>query len=129
MQITMDKADLLKVLEKNLAAAKAEDERLKKKHQLEEQRYLHRFQANLSAALKWDYKTAKRCNFCAGVSSSRYSDDGPSCPTANAPAIASIIRQVKLAKAPSHSFSPDSDVGEAVYWQPESERAKKTICD
>jgi hypothetical protein len=123
MIIVMDKSELLDRLEDRLKAAQAEDAKAKKKHEADERAALVKFRENIRSAMSWDYTTAKRKGFRAGL------DDGPNCPRPEASEIHTAIALVDPDKRKVQHINSDSIVGRAILWLPKSERQKKSLCD
>lgn len=125
MNVFMKKSDILIRLEKNLAAAKAEDEATKQRHIAEEIEVHDKFRRLIGAALKWDYKTAKKNDFTVRIPYS----DVPRCPLLRAAPIERIIRDIKADIRERMSVSPGTDLHNSVFWEASGAKKKTTVCD
>lgn len=124
MIIVMDKTELLDKLGERLKAAKAEDIRAKKQHEIDEQNTLKRFREAIRLALSWDYRRAKKENFCAGI------EKYPSCPKSDAGLIQRSIQLVSLDNQKTQRIDSErSTIAEALLWLPPEDRPKKSLCD
>lgn len=126
MTICMTKSELLAQLKANLKAAEAIDAKAIAKHKIDEETYLQKFRKSLAVAAKWDYATAKKHSFRAGVGDGYRS--GPSCPKLEAVAIRRVIRQVELDNRDKYQFLPDSDIGQSLLWKSPAERRRDEAC-
>lgn len=125
MNISMTKDELLARLKEQLAIAEAEDRRAAEVHEKEEQQALERFRAKLKAALKWDYKTAKKSRYSRDLSM-----ESPDCPRLEAPFFKNLITSLKLdTREQKFNLSDGGDLHRAVTWLPASRRPKETVCD
>jgi hypothetical protein len=125
MTIVMSKTELLATLDKVLERAKREDDRIAKKHQADEQAALEKFRKRLREVLNWNWHKVKEIGYA------ELRPDKPSCPFLQSPHIERAIRELKLDKRKNEqmNIAPGSDIHAALTWLPESERAKKTVCD
>lgn len=126
MNVTIERAALIKQLELNLAAAKKEDERIIARHAEEEEKALALFRSRLSAAMKWDYEKVKKQKFETGVGY----HERPTCPRSEATRIALILNSVKLdTRKGNFTASPKTDLYDAIHWLPASKRPKADMCE
>ena len=120
----MSKADVLTALKKQLSIAEAEDKKAAAKHHAEEWAALKKFKAKLTAALKWDYKTAKKSPY-GGIRL-----ESPSCPRLEAKRFRFLIEQVQRDQRKSdYTFGETHDIAHALAWLPAHKRLKDTVCD
>lgn len=118
--ITIEKQDLLGMLEDSLSLAQREDEKSLAKHRKDEQAALERFKCELRALLKLDYAKAKKA-------SSVYFH-GPSCPMVKANRIKAAIQQVKIdSRKGPYRLQQNHEWYTAATWKPDAE--KKALCD
>lgn len=133
--ISMSKANLLKLLEKKLQQAKAEDVRIAKKHIADENAALAKLQAELRAVLRLPYTAIKKkVQYSEEL---RFDFEAPACPILTATPIQRVIKMVKLDErrvdkvgneAP-YQIRDDDEIHKAIVWEPEASRPKTTVCD
>lgn len=122
MNIKITRESLIEKLKAQVVLAKAEDQRKLKAHQHAEEVALQKFRLKLRAALKWDYKTARK--------SHHVYLEGPSCPRPEATSIEAILKMVELDQHKGDwSIKQGSDIGSALAWVPASKRPPDTLCD
>jgi hypothetical protein len=121
--ISITREELLEKLLAAKAKADREDAKAAAAHEAKEQAALRKFRAELRAAMKWDWKTAKR-------KYGRVEFESPSCPARHARHIELAIAQVKMdSRKGRFHLSDQSDWYRAASWLPDSERPKASVCD
>lgn len=124
MKMTLERKNIIEILQRNLKLAKVQDAAVVKKHKAAEEVHMSRFRTKLREALTWDYQTAKGNNF-----ESERVYNPPACPLLEAADIDRWLRIMKLDQREVIAFENDKEIGLAITWIPMAERLASKACD
>lgn len=128
MDFQFSKAALLQALENRRKWAIALDAKNIRKHAAAEVSYLTLFKKELKAALKWDYKTAKKNGFRLPSFNGYGNHDRPTCPSSFVQSLNTTIDHIKRDGRTRYSIT-SSGMTSKIHWLlTYDENAKPNVC-